>query len=221
MADHSAGRTTLRAVNEDGTIRLTEDRAQPQLLNDVYLRSIFPRAGSPTRPGSTETPDDQLRDAAARMGGAIRTLGEAMSAIRSVKAADGNDHVETVGVDRNHVKEWKKVLDDATSDLEYWGRIWQRRNRSAGGAGRGDDWDVEYHEDPDQAVGDWEDEDAGGRRGSRPVRAQRHDGLGHLRLPPRPGVGCARVPPGDASGLRGDLRALLTQGSRDVTGIGD
>jgi hypothetical protein len=161
IVDHNNSRSTLRAVNEDGSIRLTEDRAQDQTLNDVYLRSTFPKAGSPTRPQSTDTPDDMLRDAAAGLGAAVRKLSEAMATMRSVKASDGKDHVETVGVDRNHVSEWKTVLDNATSDLEFWGRLWERRNRRSDRTlARRDDWDAEYHDDPDEAVEAWEDEDS-------------------------------------------------------------
>jgi hypothetical protein len=161
IVDHNDGRKLLRAVNDDGTIRLTEDRAQEQTLNDVYLRSVFPKAGSPTRPTSTDTPDDQLRDAAARLGVAVRGLEEAMAAMRAVKAADGTDHVETVGVDRNHVKEWKPTLDAALSDLEFWGRIWERRNRGAARVStrRDEDWGAEYNDNLDEAVEAWEDED--------------------------------------------------------------
>lgn len=162
ITDHSDGRRALRAVTDDGTIRLTEDRAQEQTINDVYLRSMFPKAGSPGRPRSTDTPDDELRDAAAHLGAAIRGIEVAMVAIKTVKASDGTDHVETVGVDRNHVREWKTVLDGAVSDLEFWGRIWERRNRSTARASayREGDWDVEYSDNPDEIVEDWEDADA-------------------------------------------------------------
>lgn len=160
IADHLDG-GPLRAVNEDGSIRLTEDRAQVQVLNDVYLRSAFPKAGSPTRPTSTDTPDDELRDAAARLGAAVRELDEAMTAIRAVKATDGTDHVENVGVDKNHVREWRSTLDTATADLEFWGRIWERRNRGAARAAavRTDDWQEEYQVDPDEVVDEWSDQD--------------------------------------------------------------
>ncbi|WFB08189.1 hypothetical protein LRS74_14860 [Streptomyces sp. LX-29] len=162
IVDHNDGRSALRAVNEDGSIRLTEDRAQEQTLSDVYLRSTFPKAGSPTRPASTDTPDDALRDAAAGLGAAVRRLEEAMAALRAVKAADGTDHVESVGIDFNHVIEWKSSLDAATSDLDFWGRIWERRNRKGGlsATRRDDSWVAEYLDDPDGAVEAWEDEDA-------------------------------------------------------------
>lgn len=162
IVDHGGGRRTLRAVNDDGTIRLTEDRAQEQILNDVYLRSTFPKAGSPSRPSSTDTPDDELRAAAALLGAAVRSIEEAMAAIKAVKASDGTDHVETVGVDRNHVREWKATLDDALSDLEFWGRIWERRNRGAARATAHYEgqWDAEYSDSPDGAVEEWEDGDA-------------------------------------------------------------
>ena len=162
IADNSEGRRALRAVNDDGTIRLTEDRAQEQTLNDVYLRSTFPKAGSPSRPSSTDTPDDELRDAAASLGAAVRSIEEAMKAIKAVTASDGTDHVETVGIDRSHVREWKTTLDTALSDLEFWGRIWERRNRGTARATahRDGDWDVEYSDSPDEAVEEWEDADA-------------------------------------------------------------
>ncbi len=149
-------------MTDNGDIRLTEDRAQDQTLNDVYLRSLFPKAGSPTRPTSTDTPDDALRDAAAAFGAAVRGLEAAMAAIRAAKAADGSDHVETVGVDRNHVREWKSTLDNAASDLEFWGRIWERRNRDnvQVAARREDNWVSEYLDDPDEAFEAWEDEDS-------------------------------------------------------------
>jgi hypothetical protein len=84
-----------------------------------------------------------------------------MAAMRAVKAADGTDHVETVGVDRNHVKEWKPTLDIAVSDLEFWGRIWERRNRGAARVTtRSDDeWGAEYNDNLDEAVEAWEDQD--------------------------------------------------------------
>jgi hypothetical protein len=161
IVDHNDGRSLLRAVNDAGSIRVTEDRAQEQTLNDVYLRSMFPKAGSPSRPDSMDTPDDKLRDAAAGLGAAVRAIEKAMAAIRAVKAGDGTDHVETIGIDRNHVREWKTTLDDTTSDLEFWGRIWERRNRgSARTATQQDsDWRSEYADNPDEIVETWENED--------------------------------------------------------------
>ncbi|MBV9025116.1 MAG: hypothetical protein JO362_15300 [Streptomycetaceae bacterium] len=162
IVDHNDGRSALRAVDEDGSIRLTEDRAQDQTLSDVYLRSTFPKAGSPSRPASMDTPDDALRDAAAALGAAVRQLEEAMAALRGVKATDGTDHVETVGIDLSHVNEWKGTLDAAGTDLNFWGRIWERRNRRATRvtARRDDRWDSEYLDNPDEVVEAWEDEDA-------------------------------------------------------------
>lgn len=161
IVDHNDGRSILRAVNEDGSIRLTEDRAQDQALNDVYLRSTFPKAGAPSRPTSTDTPDDALRDAAAALGAAVRQLEEAIASMRSVKATDGTDHVETVGIDLSHVNEWKVTLDTAANDLNFWGRIWQRRHRKSTRvtAQRDDRWDAEYLDNPDGAAEEWEDED--------------------------------------------------------------
>ncbi|MDT0613613.1 hypothetical protein [Streptomyces lancefieldiae] len=162
IVDHNDGRAALRAVNEDGTIRLTDDRAQDQTLSDVYLRSTFPKAGSPARPTSMDTPDDALRDAAAAFGAAVRQLGETMAALRGVKAGDGTDHVETVGIDLSHVKEWKGILDMAGADLDFWGRIWERRNRRGGQttARREDSWTAEFLDSPDEAVDEWNDQDA-------------------------------------------------------------
>ncbi|WP_274914417.1 hypothetical protein [Streptomyces sp. WZ-12] len=162
VVDQNDGRSALRAVNEDGSIRLTEDRAQDQTLSDVYLRSTFPKAGSPSRPASMDTPDDALRDAAAALGAAVRQLEEAMTALRGVKAPDGTDHVETVGIDLSHVNEWKGTLDTAGADLDFWGRIWERRNRRGGRvkAQRDDRWVTEYLDNPDEAVEAWEDADA-------------------------------------------------------------
>ncbi|MGR8009701.1 hypothetical protein [Streptomyces hypolithicus] len=161
VVDHNDGRSALRAVDEGGSIRLTEDRAQDQTLSDVYLRSTFPKAGSPSRPASMDTPDDALRDAAAVLGAAVRQLEEAMTALRSVKAADGTDHVETVGIDLSHVNEWKGTLDAAGADLDFWGRIWERRNRKGRSvtARRDDRWGTEYLDNPDEAVEAWEDEE--------------------------------------------------------------
>lgn len=49
----------------------------------------------------------------------------------------------------------------ATSDLEFWGRIWERRNRGARSAARsGDGWENEYDANLDRAVEGWEDEDS-------------------------------------------------------------
>ncbi len=162
IVDHCDGRRALRAVTDDGAIRLTEDRAQEQTINDVYLRSTFPKAGSPGRPSSVDTPDDELRDGAAHLGAAVRGIETAMAAIKAVKASDGTDHVETVGIDRNHVREWKAVLDGALSDLDYWGRIWERRNRGTAraNANRDGDWDTEYSDNPDDILEDWADADA-------------------------------------------------------------
>jgi hypothetical protein len=162
IVDHNDGRSALRAVNEDGTVRLTDDRAQDQTLSDVYLRSTFPKAGSPARPTSMDTPDDALRDAAAVLGAAVRQLGETMAALRGVKAGDGTDHVETVGIDLSHVKEWKGLLDAAGADLDFWGRIWERRNRRGGhsAARQEDSWTAEFLDSPDEAVEEWNDQDA-------------------------------------------------------------
>lgn len=160
IVDQNNGRRQIRAVDKDGTIRVTEDRAQEQTINDVYLRSRFPKAGSPRRPTSTESVDDQLRDAEARVGAAVRTVGDALDAIKAVKAVDGSDHVETVGIDRNHVLEWKDTLNSALSDLDFWGRIWVRRNRSSIRVSerRSEEWYDEYINDPDEAVAEWEGE---------------------------------------------------------------
>ncbi|MCW2874635.1 hypothetical protein [Actinacidiphila oryziradicis] len=65
-------------------------------------------------------------------------------------------------MDRNHVREWKSTLDNATSDLEFWGRIWERRNRNnaQATARQEDNWVSEYLDNPDEAVEAWEDEDS-------------------------------------------------------------
>jgi len=189
IVDHGDGRRALRAVNDDGTIRLTEDRAQEQTLNDVYLRSAFPKAGSPGRPSSTDTPDDELRDAAACLGAAVRGIEEAMAAIKAVKGSDGTDHVETVGVDRSHVREWNTTLDGALSDLEFWGCIWERRNRGTARitAHRDGEWDTEYSDSPDEAVEEWEDaDDDGTEAASWPPSSWR-------RSPPTPATGSTRT----------------------------
>lgn len=159
IIDNTAG-NALRAVDENGTVLLTDDRAQERTLNDVYLRSAFPKAGSPTRPTSTDTPDDELRNAIAHLGAAVHEVDEAMKKVKAVKSLDGTDHVETVGIDRNHVNDWKVILDESTSDLEFWARIWKKRAQvttPTSDESSGDGWDTEYHDDPDEALGDWDD----------------------------------------------------------------
>lgn len=172
VVDHHAGRTLLRAVDEHGVILRTEDRAQELTINDVYLRSTFPKAGAPTRPAATDTPADKLRDAEAHLGAAVRELREALEAVRKVKAGDGSDHVENVGLNRNHVKEWTPVLAEAQSDLDFWGRTWERLHRvRAASAGDPEDWQEEYQSQPDGALKDWDDDDQVVEEEGRAVRA--------------------------------------------------
>jgi hypothetical protein len=157
IVDHAAGQRDLRAVDEDGQILRTEDRAQDQTINDVYLRQAFPKAGAPTRPESTDTPDDMLADASARLGRAVNDVRIAVAAIRDVKDFNGNDHVENAGINRAHVKEWDEVLSNARDDLAYWGKVWARRNRSA--QPKPDDGWTTDDEGPDAALNEWSDEE--------------------------------------------------------------
>lgn len=84
-----------------------------------------------------------------------------MDAIRGVRAIDGAFHVEIVGLDGNHVREWNPVLRTAEADLDFWSRIWQRRNGRAGTSTVGSgEWDSEYSDDPDRGADEWEDDEA-------------------------------------------------------------
>src|SRR5260370_39272499 len=77
-----------------------------------------------------------------------------MAAIKAVKGSDGTDHVETVGGDRSRVREWNTTLDGALSDLEFWGCIWERRNRGTARitAHRDGEGDTEDSDSPAGAV---------------------------------------------------------------------
>lgn len=159
LKDHTANRT-IRAVDAGGAVIATEDGSQDQHINDTYLRSEFPAAGAVKRPKSPQTAHEELEAALADLGGAVKDLVDAITAVKAVNGIDGMPLVDVEGVDRRHCDAWRDDLSAIEDDLVVWGRLSRRRGGAGPVAAVADD-DLADDDDVDSIVGEWDDDEDG------------------------------------------------------------
>jgi hypothetical protein len=130
LVDHAAGRA-LRVVDADGELVLTADGAQVRQVNDSYLRTAFPAAGTLKAPASPSTPEEKLQAVLSILGQAVTLVVGLVDKVKAVHGADGQALVETQGADKRHCDAWREQLAPVCDDLLVWGRLFQRRHGSS------------------------------------------------------------------------------------------
>lgn len=172
LRDYAAG-ASIRAVDEDGGVRMLDDGSAAQVLSDVWLRNEFPPAGKAkaARPG--DSPTDRYDRALEALGGAMQELSRCFGALAAVAGDDGQPLVEKRGVESRLTDPWRDDLRAIDEDLLVWSRAYRRRygqTRSVpiGMADDGDDevdaveaaWDADEGDDVDVEGADVEGADA-------------------------------------------------------------
>jgi hypothetical protein len=130
LNDHAAG-DQIRAVDARGAVVHTPDGSQEQHINDTYLRNAFPPPGTVKRPPSPETSSEKLEAALSELSAVVRSLEQAVAAVRAVKGVDGSPLVDSQGVDGAHCTAWRGTLSDIEENLVIWGQ--QYRKHKGGG----------------------------------------------------------------------------------------
>jgi hypothetical protein len=125
LTDFAAGRA-IRAVAEDGQIRLLSDKSGEQLVTDNFLRTEYPPAGKARSPRPGDTPTDHFNNRVSDLARAMEQLEGAFRAVAAVTGDDGRPLVDTSGVDRKVCNIWREQLGRIDEELVVWGRAFQR-----------------------------------------------------------------------------------------------
>jgi hypothetical protein len=153
-----ANNKSLRAVDENGNIKMLPDGHAELMINDVYLRGEFPPPGKARAPRPGATPDDLLHNAIGTLTTAMEQLDLAYTAIGQVLGNDGRPLVEDRGVDTQLCSAWREALTGISDDLGYWSRRFKQANGLKTDAARNKPTD-EPEEDVD-ADEEWEESEA-------------------------------------------------------------
>jgi hypothetical protein len=99
LRDFAEGRP-IRAVDEDGQVKVIEGQGGDLMVNDVFLRGEFPPPGKAraNRPG--DTPTDQYHNRLNAVSEAMEAVERAFTGIGQVMGDDGRPLVEARGVDQ-------------------------------------------------------------------------------------------------------------------------
>lgn len=121
----------IRAVDEEGGIRLLADGEGVMALNDVFLRGEFPPPGKSKarRPGDTAI--DRYENAVGEFADAIARVQQAFEALCGVGGDDGRPMVDVKGVDQRAVSAWREILSNIDEELVVWSRTHKRVNGTA------------------------------------------------------------------------------------------
>lgn len=125
LTDFAAGRA-IRAVAEDGQIRLLSDKSGEQMVTDNFLRTEYPPAGKARAPRPGDTPTDHFNNRVSDLARAMEQLEGAFRAVAAVTGDDGRPLVDTSGVDRKVCNIWREQLGRIDEELVVWGRAFQR-----------------------------------------------------------------------------------------------
>jgi hypothetical protein len=123
-----ASNKSLRAVDDNGNIKMLPDGHGELMINDVYLRGEFPPPGKARAPRPGATPDDLLHNAIGAFTTAMEQLDQAYTGIASVLGNDGRPLVEDRGVDTQLCTTWRDALAGINDDLGYWSRRFKQAN---------------------------------------------------------------------------------------------
>ena len=118
----------IRAIGEDGAIRMLEDDSAEQMLSDVWLRFEYPPAGKAkaARPG--DSPTDRYDRAVEALGGAMEELERCFIALAAVTGDDGQPLVDRRGVETRLTDPWRDRLRDVDGELLLWARAFRKRH---------------------------------------------------------------------------------------------
>lgn len=127
LRDYSEGKS-IRAVDEDGSVRTLEGSAEEQVLSDVWLRNEFPPAGKAkaARPG--DSPTDRYDRAVEALGGAMQELTRSFEELARVLGDDGQPLVERRGVELRLTEPWRDAIRAIDEELLVWSRAYRRRH---------------------------------------------------------------------------------------------
>ena len=129
LTDYSAG-TPIRAVDEDGKIRLVSDGSAHVTVNDVLLRNEFPPPGRAKAATSGDTPTDRYLNALAAFGGAFDSLQRTFTDLSRVLGDDGQPLVDFKGVELHLTEHWRGILNDIDDEMIVWARTFKKTHGS-------------------------------------------------------------------------------------------
>lgn len=117
----------LRAIDENGEIKRTEDGSSEQTLSDIYLRHEFPPPGKAkaSRPG--DTPLDRYNNAVGALSKAFEELERSFEALSTVVGDDGQSIVDTRGVELRLTEAWRRVLRHVDEETVIWTRAFRKK----------------------------------------------------------------------------------------------
>lgn len=127
LRDYSDG-VAIRAVGEDGAVRMLQGSEEEQVVSDVWLRNEYPPAGKAkaARPG--DSPTDRYDRAVEALGGAMQELQRCFDALANVVGDDGQPLVEQRGVELRLTEPWREALRSVDEELLLWSRAFRRRH---------------------------------------------------------------------------------------------
>lgn len=116
----------LRAVDDDGQVKLTSDGSSDQTVSDIYLRHEFPPPGKAkaARPG--DTPTDRYNNAIGALSAAFDELDQRFEALSKVVGDDGQPIVDTRGVDLRLTESWREILRRVDEETVIWTRAFRK-----------------------------------------------------------------------------------------------
>ncbi len=154
LKDFAEGKP-IRAVDEDGNLRLLSDGVGHVTVNDVYLRGEFPPPGKTKGVRSGDTPADRFRRALAKAEDAVTELEEAMQSLGRVAGEDNLPLVDTRGLDPAIGETWRTKLSEADDNLGFWIKTARKKAGSAATAARINDHDEFAPDSPaDDGIGE-------------------------------------------------------------------
>lgn len=119
LLDQAEGRR-IRAVDDDGSILLTEDGDSEQVISDDSLRRTFPVPGRRVAPPSQDTAHEKLEAALSEFGAGMDALNQAVARIERVEGLDGQPLIESEGIDPLDAAEWTRELVAVFQKLPVW-----------------------------------------------------------------------------------------------------
>lgn len=125
LQDYAAQRS-IRAVDEDGLVKVLDDGTGELMVNDIYLRGEFPPPGKARAPRPGDTPVDRYHNRLGVLGTAVDALEKAFLDVVAVVGDDGRPLVESRGADPRSCSAWRDQLGKLDEELIVWGRTFKR-----------------------------------------------------------------------------------------------
>lgn len=116
----------IRAVSEDGQVKVLEDGTGELMVNDIYLRGEFPPPGRARAPRPGDTAIDRYHNRLGALGAAVEALEKAFVDVAAVVGDDGRPLVDTRGADPRSCSAWREQLDKIDEELIVWSRTFKR-----------------------------------------------------------------------------------------------